>query len=314
MANTSNKTVSIIVVTCGIGGYLNDCLESLKGQTHPYLEIIVIDNSCDSHFNLQMPKAHPDVRFYISPVNLFYCESLNKGINLSKGDFVLCLNDDVILDKKFIEEALSGFLFDSKIGMVSGKVLRRDRKTIDSTGLFLSPWRTAKERGYNRIDKGKFNTKEYVFGVTGAVGFYRRQMLEEIKEDNDYFDSDFCFFYEDLDLAWRAQRAGWRCYYVPSAIAYHVRGGSARSVSGLGKPYARRYINDELQAHLIKNRYLTIIKNESLPGILLHAPFIFVYDLISWIYIFIFRPRQIKTFLLNIKYLKSALKKRQKFS
>ena len=52
------------------------------------------------------------------------------------------------LDKKFIEEAIRGFFVDSKIGMVNGKVLRSSGKTLDSAGLFLTAWRTAKERGY----------------------------------------------------------------------------------------------------------------------------------------------------------------------
>jgi len=77
--------------------------------------------------------------------NLFYCEALNKEIKMSKGNFTLCLNDDVVLDKGFITEAIRGFLLDPKIGMVSGKILRSDGKTIDSTGLFLSLWRTTKE-------------------------------------------------------------------------------------------------------------------------------------------------------------------------
>ena len=108
--------------------------------------------------------------------------------------------------------------------MVSAKVLRADGKTIDSTGLFLSVWRTAGERGHGLIDTGRFEREEYIFGVNGAVAFYRRQMLEEIKIGQEYFDPDFHIFYEDLDMAWRAQRAGWRGYYIPQAIAYHARG------------------------------------------------------------------------------------------
>ena len=55
---------------------------------------------------------------YLIIQTIFYCQSLNKGIEMSRGDFILCLNDDVILDKRFIEEALKGFNFGGKIGMV----------------------------------------------------------------------------------------------------------------------------------------------------------------------------------------------------
>jgi GT2 family glycosyltransferase len=310
MVDASNKIVSAIVVSGGIGDYLKACLDSLKGQTYPLLEIILIDNSGEPGLRKELLPDYPIVNLYSGSKALSYCVSLNKGIELSKGDFILCLNDDVILDSNFIKEALEGFLPDSKIGMVSGKILRYDRKTIDSAGLFLSLWRTAKERGYGILDVGQFQKKEYVFGVNGAVAFYRKKMLEAIKEDGDYFDADFHFFYEDLDLAWRAQNNGWRAYYVPDAIAYHIRGGSARGSSGINKPYARRYISEELHGDLIKNRYLAVIKNETRINFLLHLPFLILYDFVMWTYILFFRPKQIGVFIFNLKYLKSAWGKR----
>lgn len=311
MQEPSNGIISIIAVTAGINGYLEPCLDSLKKQTYSGLEIIVIDNSLNRSFTNKIISSYPDIQLYPSPVNLFYCRSLNKGIGLSKGDFLLCLNDDVILDKRFIEEALRGFSADARVGMVSGKVLRSDKKTIDTTGLFLSLFRTAKERGYGLADAGQFEKSGFIFGVNGAVAFYRRRMLDEIKIDSEYFDCDYRFFYEDLDIAWRANLFGWRAYYTPRAIAYHIRGGSLRKRDGLDRPYARRYINDELQADLIKNRYLSIIKNESCLGFLLHLPFIVLYGLIIWFYILFSRPRSIKIFFCNLKYINSAFKKRK---
>jgi GT2 family glycosyltransferase len=307
----SNRIVSVIVVTCDFRDYLRSCLDSIIQQTYKSFKIIVIDNSNDPNFNQQISKCYPSVKLSSNPNNLFYCQSLNKGIEMSDGDFILCLNDDVILDKRFIEEALRGFNFGGKIGMVSGKILRSDGKTLDSTGLFLSLWRTTKERGYGLKDLRQFEKEGYVFGVNGAVAFYRREMLETIKVDSDYFDADYHIFYEDLDIAWRAQSYGWKAYYVPKAVAYHVRGATVRLSSGIGKPYARRYLTDKLHLDLIKNRYLTIIKNESYPSFLLHLVFIFFYDIFVWSYILFFKPNIIKKFFLNLKFLKSALKKRK---
>ncbi len=310
MDKASNKIVSVIVVSCRITTYLRACLDSLEGQIHQASEIILIDNSLNSSLGKEISQDYPFVRLYSSPRNLSYCDSLNQGLKSTKGDFILCLNDDVILDKHFIKEALRGFLLDSRVGMVSGKILRYDKLTIDSSGLFLSLWRTARERGYGVKDRGQFQKEEYVFGVNGAVAFYRKEMLEALKEYGNYFDQDFRFFYEDLDLAWRGQNEGWKCYYVPDALVYHMRGASVRSNSGINKPYARRYLNDELHADLIKNRYLAIIKNESRVDFLLHLPFLVLYDSILWAYVLFFRPKQIGVFIANLKYLKSALDKR----
>lgn len=306
----SNRLVSIIIVTCGIRDYLWSCLDSITKQTHSSFEIIVIDNSLNPNLSQQIIQLYSVIKLYSSPRNLFYCEALNRGINMSKGEFILCLNDDVILDKEFIAEAIRGFFINAKIGMVSAKVLRSDGKTLDSTGLFLTIWRTAKERGYGLCDKGQFEKEEYIFGVNGAVAFYRREMLEDIKIDSDYFDADYHIFYEDLDIAWRGQNSGWRAYFVPTAIAYHIRGGTVRENHGIDRLYARRYLKDDLHFDLIKNRYLTIIKNESILSILLHLPFIFCYDILVWIYILLFKPSLVKKIILNLKYIKSALKKR----
>lgn len=276
----SNSLVSIIVVSYGAKNYLQDCLNSIKAQTYPEPETVVINNSPEE--------------------NLFYCASLNKGIKSSRGEFLLCLNDDVVLDKDFISRAIKGFLVDKRIGSVSGKILRKDKTTLDSTGLFLSIFRGARERGYGRPDRGQFDKAGFIFGVNGAVAFYRRQMLEDIREGENYFDPRFRMFYEDLDVAWRAQRKSWKAYYVPDALAFHARGASFRPDSAQGKPFARRYLNDELLCDLIKNRYLTVLKNEHIFSLCLHLIPMVLYDICAWGYILLFRPKIIKLFFRKV--------------
>ncbi len=310
MEEKSNRIVVSIIVTYSIKDYLCSCLDSIKEQTYPEFEVVAIDNSGDKNFSQSIIERYPKIKLHLGKQHLSYCEALNLGIKQSIGDFILCLNDDVILDKGFIEEALKGFSINSKIGMVSGKILRSDRKTLDSTGLFLSLWLTVRERGYGLKDKGQFEKEERIFGVNGAAAFYRKEMLEDIKEGEDYFDPEFHFFYEDLDIAWRAKRAGWKGYYIPRAVAYHVRGGTVRKSRGINKPYARRYLSDELHSDLIKNRYLTIIKNASGFNFFLHLPAMAFYDFLMWAYILLFKPRLIKIFLLNLNCLKNSLKKR----
>jgi GT2 family glycosyltransferase len=307
---SSNRIVSIIIVTCAKGDYLKGCLDSLRGQTYPDSEIIVVDNSSIPAFSREISTSYPGIKIFSGSRNLSYCQSLNQGIKMSRGSFTLCLNDDVVLDKEYIREALVGFK-GQRVGMVSGKILRSNKNAIDSTGLFLSYWRTAKERGYGLKDRRQFEKSGYIFGVNGAVAFYLREMLEEIKEGEDYFDPDFHFFYEDLDLAWRAQQFGWKGYYVPKAIAYHVRGGSVRIAYGKDRPYARRYLNDALLADLIKNRYLTMIKHESFLSFFIHLPGIILFELFSFGYVLFFRPKIIKTIPGNLRYLPGAVRKRR---
>ncbi|MFH1397339.1 MAG: glycosyltransferase [Candidatus Omnitrophota bacterium] len=312
MDEKSNRLVSVIVVTAGVKDYIFSCLDSLRKQNYPATEVIIIDNFLNPVLGSRILSGYSFARIYPGKRSLSYCDSLNKGIGLAKGDFILCLNDDVVLSGGFITEAIKGFDIGEKIGMVSGKVLRLDGKLIDSTGLYLSLWRTAKERGYGCKDTGQFDKPGYIFGVTGAVAFYRRKMLEEVKIKDEYFDSDFGFFYEDLDIGWRANNSGWKGYYMPSAIAYHARGGTARAGNnGTGKKYARIYLSEELHFKLIKNRYFTIIKNENIVNFIIHLPFIIIYDLSILTLILLFRIKVLKIFFFEPIGLTRAFKKRR---
>ncbi len=301
-------TASVIIVTIGAKDYLRSCLDSLFVQSHPPFEIIVIDNSLKSNFIQQINDWYPSVKVFPSSKNLFYASGMNRGIGLSSGEFVLCLNDDVVLDKNFIQEGLKGFSIKKNIGMVSGKLLRQDKEILDSAGLYLSIYRAAKERGYGNLDLGQFEKNGFVFGVSGAAAFYRRQMLEKIKKHGDYFDSRFKMFYEDLDLSWRANKSGWRGYYIPRAVAYHVRGGSFRPDSGIDKAVARKFLSDQLHYALIKNRYLTIIKNETFFGLFFHIIPILIYDLCAWAYVLFMHPAILKMFFKEISCRKKFLK------
>lgn len=310
----SNRLTSVVIVTCGFGDYFGDCLDSCLLQKDVHLEIIVIDNSLDENFQSNIRKVYPQVKTYAQKTRLSYCRSLNLGIKNTVGEFVLCLNDDLRLENDFIVRALEGFSKSADIGMVSGKILRLDKETIDSAGLGLSPCFTACERGYMKKDCGQFDTPGYIFGVTGSTAFYRRQMLEQIRIEDWYFDPEFAFFYEDLDIAWRGKKKNWLAYYLPEAVAYHARGGSLRSPDGIGKAAARKYLSDQLCAGLVINRYLTIIRNATAVDILLRAPICLFYELCVWSYMLIFRSKAARMVFLKKSLLFSAIKKKLKLT
>ena len=119
-----------------------------------------------------------------------------------------------------------------------------------------------------------------MFGVCGAAALYRREMLESIADSaRTYFDESFFAFYEDLDLAWRAQRRGWKAVYRHRAVALHERGGSASRAPGLRRIAAFLGHRPEVRLHMLKNRYLTILRNDSVAGYLRNLPFIWGRDL-----------------------------------
>lgn len=308
------KLVSIIIVNHNRRDFLVNCLNSLKNQTYPTIEIILIDDcSTDDSVNV-IKKEYPEVNLIINDREKLLCVSQNIGINESRGDYILFLENDVILGKNYIEELIKFLDFDEKIAMAVGKILKTDRQTIDSTGLFLGESRKPIEKGFNQIDKGQFEKPGNVFGVGQIAGLFRRSSLEDLKLDKEYIDETYGIFYEDLDLSWRANRFGWRAYYNPKAVAYHVRGATAKSQNPPLK-FLRKYyfpqLSEELQFHFIKNRYMTIIKNDTIKDFILCLPNIFFYDFKLWGYVLLFRPSLVLRLPQILKYLKIALVKRK---
>jgi GT2 family glycosyltransferase len=102
------------------------------------------------------------------------------------------------------------------------------------------------------VDNGHYLNYEYVFGATAAAALYRREMIEDVSIDREFFDPDFFVYREDADVAWRAQLMGWRCVYTPHARGYHVR---------TVLPGNRRALPAEINMHSVKNRFLMRMKN-----------------------------------------------------
>ncbi|MFC1630944.1 glycosyltransferase family 2 protein [Candidatus Omnitrophota bacterium] len=293
---------------------LKDLLESLERQAYPQVERIVVLNNYSPELIVNLKKDYPKFQFLSNKQNLLFCPAQNQGIGLSHGEFVLCLNDDLILDEGFLAAMVKAAKSDPRIGMVSGCILRQDRETVDSTGLFLAKSRKPLERGYGQNLRMRFRKPEYVFGVGGAAAFFRRNMLEEIKLESDYFDEDYGIFYEDLDICWRAQNRNWRGYYTPAALAYHKRGGTVRQVrprpAFLGN-YNLACLSRELKLGLIRNRYRTIIKNDSLKSFLLNLPWFLGYELRLWLYLILFEPILAWLVWRDLSFLSSAWQKRK---
>jgi GT2 family glycosyltransferase len=127
-------------------------------------------------------------------------------------------------------------------------------RRLDSTGIFFTPAMRHFDRGWNEPDDGAYDQPEYVFGACAAAALYRRQMIDDVSIDGDFFDPDFFAYREDADVAWRAQLLGWRCIYTPAAVGWHVRSAP---------PGNRRSISAVINMHSVKNRFLMRIKNST---------------------------------------------------
>jgi GT2 family glycosyltransferase len=261
--------VSAIVISWNSERFLEECLASLVAQREVAMEVVVVDNgSTDGSMAVARASAARP-RVLELGENTGFCAANNAGLAASSGAYVMFLNADAVLSEDFFARALPAFDRDERIGMAAGKLLRFDRRTIDSAGQFMTRSRRVVERGYSDPDGPEMDAEGYVFSVCGAAMLCRRAMIEDVSVGGEFFDESYFAFSEDLDVGWRARLAGWRAWYAPGAVGYHYRGGTEAEGGSrrwhrpalLRRPRALRY-------HIIKNRWMTMIKNDA-PGSLL---------------------------------------------
>jgi GT2 family glycosyltransferase len=243
--------VAVNIVTFNSAGDIAGCLDSLKRQTFRDFEIHIFDNaSTDETLKIVEPY---DVEYLMrSQVNTGFCKAHNELARRFPSQFVLFLNPDTSLNPTFIEELVHSLNAQPDAASASGKLLRMDGKTIDSTGIIMLREQRHLDRGADQPDTGQFQRPEEIFGPSGAAAIYRRTALDEAAIDGQYFDEDFFAYREDADLAWRCRLLGWTSIYVPSAVAYHRRRVT---------PERRRKLPREINYHSVKNRFLLRINN-----------------------------------------------------
>lgn len=290
---------SIVVINWNSGNDLADCLPSILTQTVPPSEMVIIDNASTDgspavgRWALEEAgrTAFCRLEWMANDDNVGFSRAANQGIAATTGDWVLVMNPDVVLAPTFLEEAWKALQGRSDAGALAGKVLRRDRLTIDTTGQFVRADGRIRERGYGERDRGVYDQPGDVFSVCGAVALYRRAMLEDVAVDGEHFDEDFFAFYEDADLGWRAQRRGWRCRYQPTAVAYHARGGTNVSGKGLWAKWQMPRRPLEIQFHIMMNRHLMLVKNTPARDVWRHWPLLLWADCIDLVYVLLVQPR-----------------------
>ena len=247
--------VSVGIVTWNSAAHLDTCLAGMRAQSHQEVEVLVGDNaSSDATRDLLARLTSPGERVWFD-TNLGFSAAHNALIARSRGAYYLALNPDVTLGREYIARLVAAMEPDAAIGSATGKLLRREPPgVIDSTGIVMLPSIRHVDRGAEEPDRGQYERDEDVFGASGAAALYRRAMLDDVRIEGEWFDESFFAYREDADLAWRAQLLGWRCRYVASATATHVRRVT---------PERRDALPANVNRWSVRNRFLLRLKNQT---------------------------------------------------
>jgi GT2 family glycosyltransferase len=225
--------VSVIVINFNSSKYIERCMEAIKAQSYPLVEVLIIDNgSTDGSLALVRRIAQEYPLRLFEGANVGFSKANNLGFRESSGEFVLVLNSDAFPATDYLDKCVAAFGDDDWIGTVIGKLVSdSDPTMIDSAGLYVYREGFSIDRGMGEKDRGQYDRQEFVDGACGAAAIYRRTMLEDVRIGDEYFDEDFFTFVEDGDLSLRSGIRGWTTLYVPSAVARHVRGGSTSKLT-----------------------------------------------------------------------------------
>lgn len=252
--------VSIIVVSRNSAADLPRSLASAVAQKGVTTEILLVDNASSDASREAGTIYAPNVGVMALPENVGFAAAMNTGIEATSGRYVLSLNPDCRLAPDFTAILVRRMDTRPDAGSASGRIYRADgleltpTLRLDSTGIVFTRSGRHFDRGSEEDGEGRYLAEEEVAGTTAAAGLYRREALESAKISTGYFDSDFFLYREDADLAWRLARLGWKCLYVPSAVAWHRR---------TNLPDRRRSQTAAANLHSVKNRFLLRINNQS---------------------------------------------------
>ena len=261
--------VSVIIPNYNGEKYLRDCLESLRGQDYLEFEIIIIDNaSQDSRY--EWLREYKDIIFKPLNQNYGFSKAVNEGIKIAKGEYVLLLNNDTIVEKDFIRQLVVAIEKDEKIFGVSSKMIAYDDHSImDDAGDEYSVVGWAYKLGDGKSVENY--TKSYkVFSACAGAALYRKSIFDKI----GLFDEVFFAYLEDVDISYRARIYGYYNVYCPDAKVYHI--GSATS--------GGRYNSFKIKLSGRNNIYLAY-KNMPVIQLIINLPCLGIGTLIkTWVF------------------------------
>lgn len=214
-----DKRVSVIIPSWNGKELLEICLASLTKQTFKNFEIIVVDNGSTDDSVSFIEKFYPQTKLIKLPTNLGFAAAVNKGIKASFGKYVILLNNDTKADKRCLEYLVKIADKHKDVGMVASKMLQfYQPDLIDSAGDYIDAAGHANNIGRGEKDCALFNKEGYVFLVNGGGSLFKMEVFEKV----GLLDEDYFAYFEDVDIGLRAQLQGFKAYYQPKAIIWHI--------------------------------------------------------------------------------------------
>jgi GT2 family glycosyltransferase len=231
--------LSIIIINWNSKTYLTECLKSLVGSANNLeYEILVIDNASYDGSALMVATEFRGVTFIQSDRNLGFSGGNNRAARQAKGDLLLFLNPDTVVEGDSLVKLVQALRCIPDAGIVGARLLNSDRtlqtsciqsfptiinQVLDSK-LLREKFPRSRLWGIAPLFNDSFDPSP-VEAISGACVMIKRDLFESLGG----FDERYFMYSEDIDLSFRVQRSGYKCYYVAATTVIHHGGGSSQN-------------------------------------------------------------------------------------
>lgn len=261
--------VSVIIVNYNGKKWLKPCLDSLSKQIYKNFEIIVVDNNSNDGSVAYLNKNYPKVIMLQSKTNVGFSEGNNNGYKLAKGQYIILLNNDTIVENNFIKNLLEAYEKNPHAAIIQPKIVHMQQpESIDTCGSYWTDTSFLYHVG-NDKHASLYNESCEVFSIKAAAAIIKTSVIKKI----GLFDNDFWCYYEETDFCHRGWLSGYSTLYIPTTTVYHAGGGTSLSFG-----------NDYIQFHNFKNKMLSFLKNFSFTSLFTILPLYLFFNFILSIY------------------------------
>ncbi len=218
--------ISVVIPTWNGRALLDAALQSLERQTWKNFEIVVVDNGSTDGTREMLAARFPAVVQVRFPENRGFAVAVNAGVRAARGRYVALLNNDAEAESGWLEALVGVLEGRPEVGAVASKMVSAARPdVIDSAGGAMGLF--AHDIGRGEPDAPPFDRGREILCACGGAAAYRRELFEAV----GLFDETFFAWFEDVELGIRAQLAGFRCWFEPTARVRHHAHASAGKLS-----------------------------------------------------------------------------------